>query len=127
MSIPSHPAFSRAAEISGLFPWPPKTSRTPQNYTFILFVRDAFGMQAGPFPANRTVTVQPPACLHPCTEASAIGELADCLACGERIPVPSFNEVVNSPREWWLFLRVRPGRRCLILRSNFFFVQAVSH
>ena len=94
VSIPGHATFSPASQISFRVPWVPTTSNIPQNYTFVLFVKDAFGAQAGPLRALRPVTVQPPTCPTLCRAARSVLELASCLTCGGPVPADALSQAV---------------------------------
>ena len=94
LSIPGHPNFTAAPAVSFAAPWPPAAARaTAQTYGFVLFVRDALGMEAGPFPAAREVAVRAPPCPRPCAGAGGLIPLVGCLVCSGPPSVAALNEV----------------------------------
>ena len=99
LSIPHHEAFSRDPQISFPAPWPPTAPNASQRYGFVLFVRDAWGLQTRPSESTRPVTIRAPACPRPCDVARPLLEYAGCLTCAGLGPVAALNEVWPGPHQ----------------------------
>ena len=87
LRIAAHPTFSAGREVRFTVPWLPRRRTGPQEYSFAVFVRDALGLEAGPFPAHGAVTVQSPtACPASCPDVGLRVEYVACVTCGGQVP-----------------------------------------
>ena len=82
VTLPRHEAFSAASQVSVSAPWLPLTPGASQTYSFALFVRDAFGLSAGPFVAASSLTVWATGCPQQCSADGALLEYVHCRTCG---------------------------------------------
>ena len=96
VSLPGHTTYTPDTQITVTVPWLPTASAASQQLAFVVFARDVFGMEAGPFPALQTLTVQAPACDQPCSVTSALLVYAACLTCAQLLPVAQLNQVPDS-------------------------------
>ena len=97
LRIAAHPGFGPVAQIAFPAPWLPMTP-APVQYTFVVFVRDAAGLESGPFAAPRHVTAQAPsACRPSCATGALLVEYVACLMCSGQVGVSAVNQVCPPP------------------------------
>ena len=85
VSLPGCDSFGTAPEISVPAPWLPTEPQSSQAHTFVMFVRDAHGMSAGPLPAPHAVTVQPWKCSSRCRTGGSLLQEVQCLTCDQAL------------------------------------------